>query len=88
MEYEKIDVCKDICMIFYKEHKNETKCLKCDKLMFVEVVNEDSEKVMTKTAHKQLHYMPLMPRMKRMFISKKTARHMRWIRKVCMRTIK
>jgi hypothetical protein len=29
MEYEKIDVCKDNCMIFYKEHKNETKCLKC-----------------------------------------------------------
>jgi hypothetical protein len=33
---------------------------------------------MTKTAHKQLHYMPLMPRMKWLFISKKTARHMRW----------
>jgi hypothetical protein len=27
MEYEKIDVCKDNCMIFYKEHKNEKKCL-------------------------------------------------------------
>jgi hypothetical protein len=25
MEYEKIDVCKDNCIIFYKEHKNETK---------------------------------------------------------------
>jgi hypothetical protein len=33
---------------------------------------------MTKTAHKQLHYMPLTPRMKWLFISKKTARHMRW----------
>jgi hypothetical protein len=64
MEYEKIDVCKDNCMIFYKEHKNETKCLKCGKLRFVEVVNEDSEKVTTKTAHKQLRYMPLTPQMK------------------------
>jgi hypothetical protein len=27
MEYEKIDVSKDNCMIFYKEHKNEKKCL-------------------------------------------------------------
>jgi hypothetical protein len=27
MEYEKIDVCKDNCMLFYKEHKDETKCL-------------------------------------------------------------
>jgi hypothetical protein len=25
MEYEKINVCKDNCMIFYKEHKNEMK---------------------------------------------------------------
>jgi hypothetical protein len=78
MEYKKIDVCKDNCMIFYKEHKNETKCLKYGKPRFVEVVNEDGEKVTIKTAHKQLRYMPLTPRMKQLFISKKTARHMRW----------
>jgi hypothetical protein len=57
MEYEKIDVCKDNYMIFYKEHKNETKCLKCGKLRFVKVINEDGE-VTTKTTHKQLRYMP------------------------------
>jgi hypothetical protein len=34
--------------------------------------------VTTKVAHKQLRYMPLMPQMKWLFISKKTARHMRW----------
>jgi hypothetical protein len=64
MEYEKIDACKDNCMLFYKEYKNETKYLKCDKSRFIEVVNEDGEKVMMKVKHKQLHYMPLMPRMK------------------------
>jgi hypothetical protein len=78
MEYEKIDVCKDNCMLFYKEHKNETKYLKCGKSRFVEVVNKDVEKVTTKIAHKQLRYMPLVPQMKRLFLSKKTARHMRW----------
>jgi hypothetical protein len=52
MEYEKIDVCKDNCMIFYKEHKNENKCLKCVKPRFVEVVNEDGETVTMKTSHK------------------------------------
>jgi hypothetical protein len=77
MEYEKIGVCKDNCMIFYKEHKNEMKCLKCGKMRFVEVVNEDGEKVMTKTTHKQLRYMPLTPRMKQLLISKKTVRYMR-----------
>jgi hypothetical protein len=59
MEYEKIDVCKDNCMIFYKEHKNETKCLKCGKSRFVEVINEDGDMVTIKTTHKQLRYMPL-----------------------------
>jgi hypothetical protein len=78
MEYKKIDVCKDNCMLFYKEHKNETKYLKCGKSRFVEVVNEDGENVTTKVAHKQLRYMPLTPRMKQLFLSKKTARHMRW----------
>jgi hypothetical protein len=78
MEYDEIDACKDNCMLFYKDHKDETKCLKCGKSMFVEVVNKDGEKVMMKVAHKQLCYMPLTPRMKQLFISKKTARHMRW----------
>jgi hypothetical protein len=81
MEYEKIDACDDNCMLFYKEHKDGMKCLKCGKSRFVKAVNEDGEKVTTKVAHKQLHYMPLTHRMKRLFILKKTARHMRWHKK-------
>jgi hypothetical protein len=78
MEYEKIDACKDNDMFFYKEHKNETNCLKRGKLRFVEVVKKDGEKVKMKVAHKQLHYIPLTPRMIWLFLSKKIARHMRW----------
>jgi hypothetical protein len=48
-------------MLFYNEYKDETKCLKCGKLRFIEVVNEDGEKVTTKVAHKQVCYMPLTP---------------------------
>jgi hypothetical protein len=68
MEYKKIDACKDNWMLFYKEHKEEMKCLKCGKLWFVEAINEDGEKVTMKIAHKQLCYMPLTPRMKWLFI--------------------
>jgi hypothetical protein len=78
MKYEKNDVCKDNCILFYKEHKYEIKCLKCGKSRFVGVVNEDGEKVMMKVAHKQLRYMPLTPQMEWLFLSKKTARYMRW----------
>jgi hypothetical protein len=35
MEYEKIDACEDNCILFYKEHKDETKCLKCGKSRLV-----------------------------------------------------
>jgi hypothetical protein len=78
MEYEKIDACQDNCMIFWKEHINEKKCLKCEKSQFVEVINADGEEVVTEIAYKQLRYMPLTPRLKRLFISKKTAIHRRW----------
>jgi hypothetical protein len=45
-------VCQDNCMLFYKEHKNETKCLKYGKSRFVDVINKDGKKVMTEVAHK------------------------------------
>jgi hypothetical protein len=70
MKYEKIDVCEGNCMLFWKEHKEEKQCLVCKKPRFVEVVNEDGEKVVTDVAHKQLRYMPLTPRLKRLFLSK------------------
>jgi hypothetical protein len=64
-------------MLFWKEHINENKCLKCGKSRFVEVINADGEEVMSKIAYKQLYYMSLTPRLKRLFILKKTAMHMR-----------
>jgi hypothetical protein len=64
MNYEKIDVCQDNCMLFWKEHVNEKKCLRCGKSRFVEVINADGEEVMTEIAYKQLHYMPHTPRLK------------------------
>jgi hypothetical protein len=63
MNYEKIDVCKNNCILFMKEHAGEKKCLKCGQSGFVEVVNE-GDKVMTDVAQKQLRYLPLTPRVK------------------------
>jgi hypothetical protein len=64
MDYEKIDVCRNSCMLFWKEHKEENKCLKCGKPRYVEVVNDDCEMVTIEVAHKQLRYMPIAPRLK------------------------
>jgi hypothetical protein len=78
MEYENIDVCQDNCMLFWKGHGREQKCLKCGKSRYVELVHEDGEKVVTKVAHKQLRFMPLTPSVKHLFLSRKTAMHMKW----------
>jgi hypothetical protein len=59
MDYEKIDICRNSCMLFWKEDKDEKQCLKCGNLTYVEVVNDDGEMVTTEVAHKQVHYVPL-----------------------------
>jgi hypothetical protein len=41
-------------------------------------VTQDGEKVTTEVAQKQLRYSPITPRLKLLFISKRTTRHMRW----------
>jgi hypothetical protein len=78
LKYEKIDVCPNNCILFWKEHANEKKCLECGQSRFIEVVIEYSEKVTTEVTQKQLCYFPIIPSLKRLFISKRTARHMRW----------
>jgi hypothetical protein len=50
------------------------KCLKYRQPRFIEVVNKDGKNIATKIAHKQLSYMFFIPRVKHLFISKKTSR--------------
>jgi hypothetical protein len=38
LKYEKIDVCLNNCMLFWKEHANKKKCLECGQSRFIEVV--------------------------------------------------
>jgi hypothetical protein len=78
MDYEMINICQNSCMLFGKEHKEENKCLKCGKLRYIDVINDDGEMVTTEIAHKQLRYMPITPQLKQMFHLKRTAIYMRW----------
>jgi hypothetical protein len=52
LKYEKIDICLDNYILFWKEHANEKKCLKCGQSRFIEVVTHDGKKVMTEVAQK------------------------------------
>jgi hypothetical protein len=47
LKCEKIDICPDNYMLFWKEHANEMKCLECGQSRFIKVVTKDGEKVTT-----------------------------------------
>jgi hypothetical protein len=78
MNYEKIDVCEKNCMLFWKEHKDDTECMHCGRSRYVKVRNKDGVSVTTKVATKQLRYIPITPRLKRLFLSEETTKQMRW----------
>jgi hypothetical protein len=65
-------------MLFCKEHKDDTECIHCDKSRYVKVVNKDGVSVTTKVAVKQLHYMSITLRLKRLYLSEETTKQMRW----------
>jgi hypothetical protein len=50
----------------------------CGRSKYVKVVNEDGASVSTKVVVKQLHYMPITPRLKWLYLSKETVKQMRW----------
>jgi uncharacterized protein YuzB (UPF0349 family) len=67
MKYKKIDVCEDNCMLFCKEYEAATHCQKCGKSRYAKVLKEDGATFATEVAVKQLRYMPITPRLKRLF---------------------
>jgi hypothetical protein len=70
MNYEKIDACENKCMLFWKEHKDDNEYMHCGRSRYVKVINEDGASVPTKMVVKQLHYIPISTRLKRLFLRK------------------
>jgi hypothetical protein len=52
MDYEKIDVCGNNCMLFWKETTSEKKCTICGECRFIEVENDDGLTITTEVARK------------------------------------
>jgi hypothetical protein len=66
------------CMLFWKEHKNDTECMQCGRSRYMKVINEDGAFVMTKVVVKQLRYIPITLRLKLLFLCEETTQQMRW----------
>lgn len=79
MGYEKIYVCKYDCALFYKEHANKDKCPECNEPRYKNSDCQQGKKV----PQKVLRYFPLVPRLKRLFMSRHTAIDMRWHKEKC-----
>jgi DNA-directed RNA polymerase subunit RPC12/RpoP len=77
MHYKKIDVCEKNCMLFWKEHKDDIRCMHCGRSRYVKVRNEAGVSVTTKVATKQLRYILIAPRLKWLFLSEETTKQMR-----------
>ncbi|CAL8140708.1 unnamed protein product [Prunus armeniaca] len=72
--YEKIHACKNNCMLFYKEHESLDTCPICNESRF----KMTSQNRTTKIPQKVMRYLPLKPRLQRLYMSTHTATDMRW----------
>ncbi|XP_059650294.1 uncharacterized protein LOC132296065 [Cornus florida] len=71
--YETIHACKHDCVLFWKEYEHNEECPKCGAPRYK--FHEGKRK---KVPQKVLRYFPLKPRFQRLYMSRKTAKDMRW----------
>lgn len=72
--YVKIDACINNCMLYYKETSELQSCKVCDHPRYKSEGGRRSKGI----PYKVLRYLPLTPRLQRLFMSRKTAKHMTW----------
>ncbi|CAL9030086.1 unnamed protein product [Prunus brigantina] len=72
--YEKIHACKNNCMLFYKEYETLDTCPICKESRF----KMTSQNRTTKIPQKVMCYLPLKPRLQRLYMSTHTSTDMRW----------
>jgi hypothetical protein len=74
--YKKIDVCPAGCMLYYGADKDRLECYRCGHQRYKP---EDQSNTKRKnTPYKHMHYLPLTPRLQRLYMSKDIAKHMTW----------
>jgi Transposase family tnp2 len=75
MNYEKIDVCPNFYMLHYKDRANKDKCDECKEERYEPPSCKNSKKRVLK---KVLRYLPITPRLQRLYMTRANAEHMRW----------
>lgn len=76
LSYEKIDCCVKGCMLFYKADINEKVCRFCNEERYL--LKKTSYNKVKEVSRKRMWYLPLAPRLQRLYASPATASNMRW----------
>ena len=78
MPYEKIHASEKGCVLFRLQYEDFNYCPICNSSRYVVVDNGMGEKTQTKIPVNVLRYMPIVPRLQRLFMVEETARQMTW----------
>ncbi|XP_020271957.1 uncharacterized protein LOC109847122 [Asparagus officinalis] len=84
LDYNKIDACPNDCILYYKDNKDLQECPICGVSRWVQRKNYSTHGTIrsmlkqNKIPAKVLHHFPLIPRLKRLYMNKDTAKQMRW----------
>ncbi|KAJ0856260.1 putative Transposase-associated domain-containing protein [Helianthus annuus] len=81
LEVERIHACPNDCMLYRNEFKNHHKCLKCNASRYKrksETDEVDDDVTKNGPPAKMLWYLPIIPRLKRLFANEKEAKLLRW----------
>ncbi|KAK4385537.1 hypothetical protein Sango_2677700 [Sesamum angolense] len=76
LSVEKIDACKAGCMLFWKDDKHLEFCKFCWHAIYKPVKVQKSRR--KRSAYATLRYLPITPRLQRLYASNTTAEHMSW----------
>jgi hypothetical protein len=72
--YQKIDMCLNFCMLYYLENAELIECMTCGHSRYKTRTGMGK----TLVAYKKLRYFSITLRLRRLFMSPRTAEHMTW----------
>ncbi len=76
LKSEQIDCCKDGCMLYWKDNENDRECKFCNEPRYLpRKIGMGKHK---DVPVKRMFYLPITPRLKRLYASTETAAQMRW----------
>ncbi|XP_057775147.1 uncharacterized protein LOC130994128 [Salvia miltiorrhiza] len=75
---ERIDCCRNNCMLFWGDDDDLHECKFCDAKRYKESSGASGSRQRRLVAVSQMHYFPITPRLQRLYASKATAADMRW----------